>query len=260
MLLHRGWTAKIRDLGDLKAQFFKALAFGVVAGIVFFGKGDISPPFLDEQGARLGNVSSCASLLFLSMLFNMMNNLQAIASICEMNKIYRRELKAFAYCASPYWVAGLLTQIPIMLVCNLAGMSVLYGICKFPASADYYFYFFFVLFFASITSLYFAQFLAAATGSATLAFAIFPVTFLFLSMFSGYGIPITDVPKMWEWAPYISYARWTFQGLMVNEFEQFGADGEEILREYGFEDYDKGNTIWILLVTPNLFQLAQILI
>jgi len=109
-------------------------------------------------------------------------------------------------------------------------------------------YFYFLLFLTNVTSYYFALFLAAGTGSAQLAFALFPITFLFFSMFAGFTIPVEEVPDGWLWAPYISYARFVYQGLMVNEFDRHGDEGKQVLENYYFDNYDKGNSFWIIFL------------
>ncbi len=45
---------------------------------------------------------------------------------------------------------------------------------------------------------------------------------LFVLLFcTGYSIQINDIPPFWHWAPFINYARWTFQGLMVRDCDCF---------------------------------------
>jgi ATP-binding cassette subfamily G (WHITE) protein 2 len=257
MLLNRGWLAKIRDVQDMKAQFAKSIAVGIAIGAVFYNKADVSPPFFDEFGAITNEVVSCSSLLFLVMMYNLMNNLQCIANLCSMHKIYKRELASYAYSAAPYWAAACLTQIPIIVATHIISVTLIYIICGFSSLFSYYLYFFIVLLLANLASFYFAQFLAAATSDATIAFALFPLGFLFLSMFAGYGIPIDNVPNGWSWAPPVSYARWVFQGLMVNQFESFDgrsstnqtkSDGDLVLDYYSFEDYEKLNSFWIVML------------
>ena len=70
----------------------------------------------------------------------------------------------------------------------------------------------------NLVAFYFAQFLAAAAPSSQVALAIFPVTFLFLTSFAGFTVPLQDVPKGWVWASYISYPRWCYEGLVASQF------------------------------------------
>jgi len=78
-------------------------------------------------------------------------------------------------------------------------------------------------------------------------------------MFSGYSIPVDEVPPGWSWAPWISYARYAFEGMLTNQFERFdepnpyngtfdGTQGEWVLKNYGFEGSNKNDTIWIMIL------------
>ena len=43
-----------------------------------------------------------------------------------MNIIYRRELASFAYAASPYWLAGCLSYLPILFAGHCIGNRSMY--------------------------------------------------------------------------------------------------------------------------------------
>lgn len=254
MLVSRTWLAATRDTTDLKAQFGKNIVVGILVGVVFQGQADVSAP-LYVNGVPSADVSNCTSLLFFGMMYCLMSNTQAIPALSSRNQIYRRELASFAYAASPYWLAACITLLPILIVNHFLFVIITYFLTGFPNDAGYFFYYFFLLLLANMTSYYFAMLLAAATGSAQLAFAVFPVTFLFLSMFSGFTITVDSIPAEWTWAPYISYARWVFEGLMVNQWsgkystnDPADGDGDTVLSNYDFDSFDKGNSFWIVLL------------
>lgn len=268
MLLHRNWIATVRNRADMDAVFSEAIIFGIIIGIVFFGQGDVSGPFyktvVDDHNGKVSTVTTTElSNMMALMYFVMMNCLltctQAIPYLTMKEIIYRRELESFAYSASPYWLASCFTQLPILMARHFVFTIFIYFMCQFPLTAEYYFYFYFVLLVSYVTSFYYAQFLASWTGSAVLAFSIYPVTFDFLSVFSGFSIQIDELPKGWVWAPYISYARWVYQGLMINYFEREGKDGDEVLEDYSYDEVTKGQVLLILLANMTLIALATYL-
>lgn len=120
----------------------------------------------------------------------------------------------------------------------------LYFLVGFPASTSYFFYYWFTLLLANITAFYSAIWLAAATQSETVAFALFPVMFLWLANMAGFAIAVDDIPPIWHWSTYLSYARWYWEGLMINEWTRFD-DGENVLSIYDFTDFDKNSSLWI---------------
>jgi ABC-type multidrug transport system permease subunit len=211
MLIHRTWLAKIRDYADLRAQFLKNFVVGILVGIVFYGQGDVSSP-LYSNGQPNSEVSNCSSILFFTMMYTMVGNLQAIPYLSSQIIIYRRELASNAYFPMPYWLSQLVTTIPIQFAFHFLFILSMYFLVQLPSDGDYFFYFLFLLFFANTTAYYSAMWLAAATNNEQVAFALFPIIFLFLAQFAGYSITLDSIPSFWSWAPYVSYARWVFEG------------------------------------------------
>ncbi len=231
MLLTRSWISTVRDTNDMKAQIGKNVvgipsflpsfsyfycdahiivffphSVGILVSIIFSGQAATTTPFY-TNGVPNSEVANISSLLFFSMTFCLVANMQAIPYLCLRAQIYRRELAAFAYAPAPYWLVSTVVNLPILLFNHLIFVVICYFSCSFPNDASYFFYFAFLLYFANVLQYLFAMFLAVSTGSQALAFSIFPVTFLFVTTFSGYAIVVEDIPNMWIFGPYISYGR-----------------------------------------------------
>jgi hypothetical protein len=269
--MERSWTTAIRQKADLKANLIKNAVVGILISIVFYNEGevegddDICPPTDDTlsstplyncYGQFSSSAANIASLIFFMMMYCVMNNLQAIPQLCNMTVIYRREHAANAYSPWPYYFSLAITNLPIIIFFHLLMMNLSFWSLGFDS--DQFGFFFGLLLMTNITAFYFAQFLAAATGTASLALAIFPVCFLFFSMFAGFSILLPNVSSGWEWATYISYPRWAYQGLMVSQFEDVNG-GDQLLKDYGFDDYEKANSFPILLIFTVLFGLLTYL-
>lgn len=252
MLMHRGWTALIRDKYDIRASVGKNLIVGILIGVVFSGQANVDEPLYDTQNGnpiRTAETQNLCSLLFFTMMYCLMSNLQAIPALCTRDIVYRRDLASFGYSASPYWAASLLSNLPMVVLTHTIYIILVYTTCAFPSNVGYFMFYYWLLLFTNLVSYYFALFLAAATGNAQLAFAVFPVTFLFICMFAGYTIAVDNVPPGWSWAPYISYARWVFEGLMVNEWTRDKyTSGDQVLEDYAFDDFDKDDSFWIVFL------------
>ena len=177
-----------------------------MTAIVFTGQAETTTPFY-TNGVPNAEVSNISALLFFSMTFCIASNMQAIPYLCLRNQIYQRELAAYAYAPGPYWLVASVVNLPILFINHLVFVSISFLACGFSRTASYFFYFLFLLYLTNIISFNSAMFLAASTGSQVIAFALFPIMFLFLTTFCGFSITINDVSPMWSWAPYISYAR-----------------------------------------------------
>eukprot|EP01039_Chlorochromonas_danica_P003350 gene3350-3673_t len=255
MLMSRSWLAKIRDYADLKAQLFKNIVVGIMIGIVFQGQGKASEPFYSD-GVLEAEVNSVNSILFFSMMFTMVGNLQAIPYLCSQLQVYRRELASHAYVTFPYWITQIICTLPLQFGYHCIFVFLIFFLVELPATASYFIYYLFLTYFMNMIAFYSSLWLAAATNNEALAFSVFPLTFLFVANFSGYSITLDSIPAFWCWAPYLSYGRWGFEGLMVNEWSRYDTDDStddankdgngDILEVYGFEDFAKENCFWIL--------------
>ena len=62
--------------------------------------------------------------------------------------------------------------------------------------------------------------------------------------FCGYSIPVSEVPAYWSWATHISFARYSFEALALNEFayeeDDDGVGGTFWLGYWGFNGTPKG--------------------
>lgn len=257
MLLHRSFLAQARDVAALKTAIFKSVFVGVIIGIVFYDKANPSPPYftvdaLSGESLLTTGVQNLASAFFFFLMYCLMNNLEQIPAICLNQNLYRRELASYSYSAAPYWLVNCIYPLPLALLTHTIWFVMSFYMCDFTDKFDYFMYFFWITFGTAVAAFYYAQGMAAGTQSAEVSFALFPMTFVFLTQFTGYSIPIHNIPKGWKWASFISFPRWTFEGLMVNDFGGRGADGEEVLKHYGFDNFDKINSLWIILFSVAL--------
>lgn len=249
MLLHRTWTMIRRDPTDLRAGIAKNLITGCMNGIIFNNQADISQPFY-ENGIRTADVNSLCSLLFFTVMYNMMSNLQAVSTLCARDLIYRRELSSYSYSTFPYWFASVVTYLPVMLIFHTIYVTLTYNFCGFPGDASYFFFFYICLLMVNITAYSYTLCMAAYTGNAQKTLAIFAPFFFFLVMFSGFTITVENVPGPWKWASYYSFARWGFEGMLVNEFGRYNdAEGDEVLEDFNFEGFNKYNSLLIMLIS-----------
>jgi ABC-type multidrug transport system ATPase subunit/ABC-type multidrug transport system permease subunit len=260
MLMERTWIAKIRDVPDMKAQALKNFSIALFFGIVFYNAGDISGPFY-EDGKLTSEASSVNSFLFFFTIICMVANVQNIPYMCSRTRLYKRELASNSYSPLPYWLASLLITAPILFVFHFLAASIAYGMAGFNSNGSVYIYFVFTSFAGSMIAATTGMSLAANAPDEAAALAIFPLQFLIFTTFSGYTVRVDDLPIYWKWASYISYPKWIFEGLMVNEWQQFDTDDEsgpengngDVLADYSFDSFALGDAIWIALLFALIF-------
>lgn len=249
MLVHRGLKSALRDKTNLSYTMAKNVWLGILIGAVFHNVAHkLDEPFYDSDGLQTSDTSEFAGVLYFLLVYIWLSNGQIIPQCVEASKLYWREIESFAYVPSSYWVAIVGIELPFLLLFHTIFSTLVYLMCGFPNSASYYFYFWIVLGLANLFAMLFAQFLAFSTGSSLLAFAIYPVVFYVLGMFSSFTIRIDKLAPGFQWVSEITFVRWAFQGLMVLEFDRHSTAGEVVLQEYSFDEQSKGFCALIVLV------------
>lgn len=196
-------------------------------GTTFLGDGATKPPFI-LQGAGGTRPSSqlldFLSLYFYIFIFLWFGNAQHIPALCAIERLHRRQVAAGAYSTVPYWIAAVCVRIPALLLVFTLFLAFVYPMCSFTATPSYFFFVYTILFLTSLMSFYIAQFVASATqGDATLSFAVVPPLFMVFVLVSGAPMFLTDLPP-WiaSFAPYFSFLRWSYEGLVTYEMSSQG--------------------------------------
>lgn len=243
MLYHRAILYELRDSTTFWSQIGKNIIIAVVSGIVFYGQSDIQEP-LYVNGVQQAVVNNVNSLLFFMIMFLTMNNSQIISAVCSKLILYRREMASFAYAAFPAWFVQV-TQPLYMIFLNLF----LYCIIIFPLTGfpwKFFAYIFFLAYLGNIAAFYVCILLASLLKDASLAFSVFPLAFMFLAIFAGFVIAVNDIPAMWIWMAYISFARWMYQGYLCKIWNEYEG-GDQVLQTLGFDGYNANNSFPIVL-------------
>jgi ABC-type multidrug transport system permease subunit len=85
--------------------------------------------------------------------------------------------------------------------------------------AGCFWYFWIVVMLCSLCALFFCQLLSVALPNSATAVAVFPATLFLFIAFAGFIVQLPQLPPwLGSWAPNVSFARWAFQGLVINEF------------------------------------------
>jgi ABC-type multidrug transport system ATPase subunit/ABC-type multidrug transport system permease subunit len=251
MLLHRGFLSKIRDTTDLQTSLCMNLFTSIVLGLAFYQKGaDLAGGPFFEYGALTGDASSVSSLLFFLILTVMIMNIQAIPLVCNRIALYIRETEAHAYRTVAFCLAQVIVALPFQMLNTFIMTTILYWMVGFNSNAGTYIYFWLMLLVGNFTAFVSVLVLASVVGDEKIAAMAFVPQFLVLGTFMGYSITLDNVPIYWKWFTYVSYPRWVFEGLMVNEFNQYATDDHndddqqmngygDVLEYFGFDNGNK---------------------
>lgn len=199
--------------------------------------------------------SSCytdrLSLLFFSIMLMLMGHMDRISNILEDRLIFYRERGAKAYGPFAYYCSLFLPIMPILIINVLAYGLGAYTMCGLRPGGSRFFAFFFFMLMANYIGMFAACMTAAIASSTEAALSYFPATLFFNMMYAGYMIYIPSMPD-WQgkWLPYLSFYRFAFQGMVLNEFQDNSdlPDSHYYINQLGFDFISIGGCAGILFL------------
>ena len=244
MLIHRSYTVQTRNVPYVLGTLKRSLIIGVIGGVFFEGQGLLSLPLFSSSGVPTGQQLSMSAMLFFLLVYVIDSNDHAIPLVCAQMLQFRREMAAFAYCPSAYWVCAVLQYVPLLFVSHTILITILYLAVQFPLSFSYYCYFHFAYFLATMMSFYISATVAAWTVSTAISYTIVTNIILFVQLFTGFTVQLNSIPDEWKWVPVVNFARYAYQGVVMNEYESYFSadddfDGQSVLEELGFDTPSK---------------------
>jgi len=199
----------------------------------------------------MGGVYNRFSLLFFSILFLMLGNLQTISGLFRDRQLFYRERASGLYHTWPYFSASSLVYLPMLVMSTMVYGVLVYYLTGFTREPEAFCFFILTCFLVNAIGYSWAQFLAAASLSQEFAFTLFPMSFIFFNTFAGFLIHVPQVPSYWQWACDISFVRWAIQGVVINEIAPHPQlryyAGSDVLGVYGYSGYNKWTSIIVLL-------------
>ena len=208
---------------------------------------------------------SLASVTYFSQQFITMSNLQAIPQMFDERALYYREVSSGFYAELPYLAArcaiNAVVQVPLVFV---------YSVITYPmvglrggVFSGYFVFFFLVMFGLSLCGYAFSNLIAAITPNQQSALNLYSALFQFCIFFCGYSIPVNQVPTYWSWATNFSFARWSFEALVLNEMQgEPGDDDQDAsywLDYWSFSGHSKFSVFGVFVLQVFVFHCLALL-
>lgn len=204
-------------------------------------------------------------MTYFSQQFITMSNLQAIPQMFDERALYYREVSSGFYSELPYLAArcalNAVIQVPMVLAYSLVTYPMV-GL-RGGIFSSYFAFFFLVMFGLSLCGYAFSNLIAAITPNQQSALNLYSALFQFCIFFCGYSIPVNQVPTYWSWATNFSFARWSFEALVLNEMQGIGGDDDEDaaywLDYWSFSGHSKYSVYGIFILQVFVFHFLALL-
>ena len=240
LLTQRCLQELTRDKIALLMKYVAQTFFSVLFGLVYFQ--------MDKSQTSLQNRTGI--LFFTAMNLAFGTTIDTSSVIPAQLAVVSRERAARMYSILPYYLANWLCRVPLDVLPNIAFSAAQYYLAGLRGGADHFLIFFGIIALELQCAVALGMLISALLPSVEAAPQLAPLVVVLLLTFSGYFLNEDSIPDWIGWIKYISFIRYAFQGLMINEFagNQFTCvyedgspadvclDGDAYLQRLNFDD------------------------
>lgn len=204
----RSFLNKIRDPVATVVAIVVAIIFATLVGSIYFRLG------LDHSGQqdRMG-------VLFFLTMNTAFSNLGSLAMFLFDRSIYVREHRNGMYRPSAYYVGKILQDVPLGIAVNFVFSTIAYFMVGLQPTAEKFFFFFLICTLVMLNSYTLCMFISNISKNYQVANVIAPLVLVLYLLPSGFLINLNSIPIIWRWIKYISFFRYGFEALVINEFD-----------------------------------------
>eukprot|EP01097_Dermamoeba_algensis_P008191 TRINITY_DN535_c0_g2_i1.p1 TRINITY_DN535_c0_g2~~TRINITY_DN535_c0_g2_i1.p1 ORF type:complete len:502 (-),score=110.74 TRINITY_DN535_c0_g2_i1:891-2396(-) len=198
---------------------------------------------------------SKAGALYVMLVNSAFSSLAAINVFLLERALFNRENAAGFYRTSAYFIAKSLAEFPLLVVYPIIFGSIVYWMVGFKAHIENFLYFLLILIMNSCIANSYCLWIGSLAPTPQLANVLAPVLLVIFMLFGGFFAPLQHVQVWLSWLQWISFFKYEFEILMVNEF-----DGqEEVLSGFNLSKSNLLRNLLILLALFFFFRLTAYL-
>ena len=237
LLFFRTWREQTRDVATLTIKYAMNTFFCLLFGVVYLRMRRDQISIQDRTG-----------ILFFQAMNQAFGSAIGISKIIPQQlKVVSRERAARMYTPLPYFLSTFLVTLPLELAPGIIYGTVLYFMTALREGFSHYLVYIGVMLLENFAGIGLGMCLSASFNSVEMAPQLAPAFVILFLMFSGFFLNENNVPVFLIWLRELSFIRYAFQALCVNEFAgaEFTCDpsatatcidGDEHLDRLKFDD------------------------
>lgn len=207
VLTQRSVKDTFRSRTTIIAQVLQNIICAILIGTVFYDIGS------DQKSMT----KRMPVLFFCAINQGVFGALIVINSFPSERKIVLRERAAGSYFVSAYYMAKIAADTLLQFTSPIIFSVIVYWLVGFQADAGKFFIFTAFMILCSLAATSIALFISAVCRTTTLAVSVLPMALEVARLFGGYFMPPATIPKYFEWLDALSYAKYTYVGVALNE-------------------------------------------
>ncbi|WPH01081.1 Hypothetical protein R9X50_00391600 [Acrodontium crateriforme] len=208
LCLWRGFRRLAGDPSLTFTQLFGNFAMALIIGSVFYNMQLTTNSFF-QRGA----------VLFFAILLNAFGSALEILTLYAQRPIVEKHSRYALYHPSAEAFASMLTDMPYKIANAIIFNITLYFMTNLRREPGAFFFFFFISFITTLTMSMLFRTIASVSRTLSQAMAPAAIIILAIVMFTGFAIPTTYMHGWCRWINYIDPVAYSFESLMINEFQ-----------------------------------------
>eukprot|EP01035_Chromulina_nebulosa_P018182 gene18182-23840_t len=202
-------TAEIyRNFGSIAIKLATVLFFAVILSLLYH-----------NVKYSQTNIQDRIGLLYFITLNQSFTPLVGVLRLFPAEKrIISREIAVGSYPLSSYFLSRVLAELPGQTITTIVFCAIVYWSSNLNPNPIRFLIFLCVVILESFCAIALGFALGSISPNDVIANALGPPVLIILMLFGGFYINTSSLPEGSAWVTYISYIKWAFQALIINEF------------------------------------------
>ncbi|XP_031332545.1 protein white-like isoform X2 [Photinus pyralis] len=211
-VLWRSWLSVIKEPLLIKVRLIQTFIMAAVVALIYFGQ------ILTEEGVM--NINGVIYLFITNMTFQ--NLFSVIHVFCAELPVFLREHRNGMYRTDVYFLSKTLADLPLFVAIPVITICICYFSIGLNPDASHFFTAAGILVLVANAAVSFGYFVSCLSSSVDMAMSLAAPMMIPVMLFGGFFINLDSIPKYFQWLSYLSWLRYGYEGLMVNQWSDIG--------------------------------------
>ncbi|KEF51094.1 ATPase [Exophiala aquamarina CBS 119918] len=228
LCVRRGFQRLRGDMGTVIAGGFFNVIMALVIGSIFY-----------DLPNNTDSLYSRGALLFFAILLASFASALEIMTLYAQRPIVEKQSKYAFYHPFAEAIASMICDLPNKILTSLGFNLTLYFMTNLRRTPGHFFVFLLFTFTCTLTMSMYFRCIGALSRSLPEALAPASIFSLALAIYTGFTIPVKDMPPWFRWLNYLNPVAYAFEALMINEFHDRTIECSKFIPEG--PDYDRAS-------------------